>query len=185
MPASRNGNNVFKSEPAKYTYLLLAALVGGQGVNTFTVSDQDRYTGDMHREYAAHIKEQHQKMENRFVKLELQQQANLELARDMIHAMKTEIERYSDKNAEDTKLELLLHLAENYLDKNEIPPDRVTQAIARAEQHHITVNGRLHSHDDQLRQLSERITKCCYGFERESRFIDPTKMAAPVVQSAE
>ena len=156
-----NGSHWSKSTTAIAAYVVAISTGINQGVNQFTDMRHDPYTGKMHEDYAKHIEQEHNLMRTRM-------QQDRETFRDLVNAMSEEMRKYSDKNAEDTRLKLLLHLAENYLDKNEIPPDRVTEGLARANAFQRTMLDRMQNQDERMQQLSDRMTRCCYSFENSS-----------------
>ncbi len=153
MVARKNGEtngHWSKSTTAIAAYVVAIATGVNQGITRVTVDDQDRFTATQQKEYVRH-------MEAEVKRLELER----ELLRE-------ELKAYSDKNAEQVALKMHLHLAENYLDKNEIPPNQVTDGLARSEEFQRTMALRMQSQDERTQQLSDRITRCCYSFENSA-----------------
>ena len=138
MATTRNGS-LFKSEAAKYFYWFLAAMAGSQGLNTVTVSDQDRHTGKMQAEYAKYVEEKFEKVED---------QQNKD--RDML-------KEYSDTNRELTVRDLKIYATEKFLPKStRIPPPEVESRLDRLEDGHDR-------HEDEIDRLRARVSECCHN----------------------
>ena len=164
----------YQTDVVKAIAVIFLSVFGATGVQMQFPARSNPWTGSMQEDYAKSVNE-------KIEKLEKQQQIDRDNAKTLVEGFIMEMEKYSDEAAEDTRLEILLHLAENYLTKDEIPPDRVDSALARSAQFQDTANLRFQSQDERIQTLSDRITRCCY--QLESHLNQQKKMSNPIVKS--
>ncbi len=158
-----------KSTPAISVYVIVIATVINQGLGNLGPFRYDPYTGKQAERRAKTVDDKLAKLDDKLAKLEAQQQLDRDMLRKYcdatMEATSAELRKYSDINAERTSSGIYLHLAQNYLTKDEIPPDRVESALDRLEKWRSSHEQRFINHDERIQGLSDRMTRCCYKFE--------------------